>query len=111
MQLFRTGESHWVKIIDVLDYDEAIGSNGPFLCIRVEEERGPEFYRNGGNTIMFRAPNNPAAGAAVYKRGEVAPDSCSIVSISTRIERRIVGRVWCRIGVDTYLYESEREIR
>lgn len=39
MQLFgASDESHWLNI-DVLDYDEAIGSNGPFLCIRVERER------------------------------------------------------------------------
>lgn len=52
IQLFRASdESHWLNI-DVLDYDEAIGSNGPFLCIRVEREREREAWNFVGNGVI-----------------------------------------------------------
>lgn len=53
---------------------------------------------NGGNTITFhaRARNNPATGAVVYKRGEVAPDSYRSFQYSRENRKTYC---WTRKGV------------
>lgn len=99
MQLFRLWWEPLVKHRCIrLWRGEAIGSNGPFLCIRVERSVGRNCIGNGGNTITFhaRARNNPATGAVVYKRGEVAPDSYRSFQYSRENRKTYC---WTRKGV------------